>query len=283
MVKERLLIIEDDVDVAEMLTTYFSAQDYEVYHGITGDDGVSLARTKAPSLILLDVMLPDMDGFEVCRVLRTTPRTKFIPITFLTQRDERAAKVAGLELGADDYITKPFDLEELELRIKTSIRRANRQSLVEARTGLPTGPHIDEELGKALNSDKEWHYLDIYVKGFDAFRDSYGFVAADDILGQIARMFVDLLSDLGTDDDFLGNPGEEHFVIFTYLDDPTPMIEAADRMFKQVSPHYYNFIDRERGYTVMNPGTGYEREIPLMSLEISVKDPWDLMMEEEAS
>ena len=143
MSKKRLLIIEDDVDVSEMLTTYFESQGYEVFHATEGTEGIAMGRAKLPNLILLDVMLPDMDGFDVCRALRTTTLTKYIPITFLTQRDARADKVAGLELGADDYVTKPFDIEELRLRVQGSIKRATRDHLHEPRTGLPGGPMID--------------------------------------------------------------------------------------------------------------------------------------------
>src|SRR5512141_992467 len=136
MLKKRLLVIEDDIDVSEMLVAYFTSQGYEVFNAMTGGDGIALARSKFPNLVLLDVMLPDMDGFDVCRVLRTTTLTKYIPICFLTQRDSRADKVAGLELGADDYVTKPFDIEELRLRVQGSIRRATRDALQDPRCGL---------------------------------------------------------------------------------------------------------------------------------------------------
>ncbi|HEX2621674.1 MAG TPA: response regulator transcription factor, partial [Phototrophicaceae bacterium] len=140
MNNSRLLLIEDDHDVAEMLIMYFTSHNYDVLHADGGLAGIEIARTKFPALILLDVMLPYMDGYDVCRQLRQTSMTKYIPILFLTQRDERAAKVKGLELGADDYITKPFDIDELRLRVQGSIRRATRENLHEARTGLPTGP-----------------------------------------------------------------------------------------------------------------------------------------------
>src|SRR5258706_3841551 len=135
MSKKRLLVIEDDIDVAEMLVVYFSSQGFEVLNATSGIEGIQLARSKFPNLILLDVMLPDMDGFDVCKILRTTTLTRYIPITFLTQRDARADKVAGLELGADDYVTKPFDVEELRLRIQGSLRRSTREALQDPRTG----------------------------------------------------------------------------------------------------------------------------------------------------
>ena len=99
MANKRLLVIEDDYDVAEMLVMYFSAQQYEVYHADSGHMGISMARTKYPQLILLDVMMPDIDGYETCVLLRQASLTKYIPIIFLTQRDERSNKVKGLELG----------------------------------------------------------------------------------------------------------------------------------------------------------------------------------------
>src|SRR5688572_25118114 len=145
MAKHRLLLIEDDPDVAEMLLMYFQALEYDVLHADNGKEGIELARTKFPNLILLDVMLPDMDGYEICFRLRKMSLTKYIPTLFLTQKDERASKVKGLELGADDYITKPFDIDELRLRVEGAIRRATRENLHEARSGLPTGQLIEDE------------------------------------------------------------------------------------------------------------------------------------------
>src|SRR4051794_25785019 len=110
MANARLLVIEDDYDVAEMLLMYFTSHHYEVHHADSGMMGITMARSKFPEIILLDVMMPDIDGYETCRLLRQASLTKYIPIIFLTQRDERANRVKGLELGADDYITKPFDL-----------------------------------------------------------------------------------------------------------------------------------------------------------------------------
>jgi DNA-binding response OmpR family regulator len=145
MNKMRVLAIEDDVDVAELLVMFFQGQGYEVFHADSGVGGISLARAKLPNVILLDIMLPDMEGFDVCRELRSANLTRYIPTIFLTQRNSRADKVSGLELGADDYITKPFDIEELRVRVQKSIHRATRDHLHEEITGLPTGPLVDDQ------------------------------------------------------------------------------------------------------------------------------------------
>ena len=110
--RKRLLIVEDDFDVAELLILYFKGE-YDVVHAPNGRQGIEMARLSMPHLILLDVMLPDIDGYDVCYNLRQVALTRYIPIIFLTQRDERASKVMGLSLGADDYITKPFDIRRV--------------------------------------------------------------------------------------------------------------------------------------------------------------------------
>src|SRR5260221_5540190 len=129
MAKKRLLIIEDDVDVAEMLVIYFTSQGYEVLNALTGNDGIAAARAKFPNLILLDVMLPDMDGFDVAKALRTTTLTKYIPITFLTQRDARADKVAGFGIGAGDFISKTIFFVEKQICVHRTLCRLARRQL----------------------------------------------------------------------------------------------------------------------------------------------------------
>ncbi|MCD4685995.1 MAG: response regulator transcription factor [Anaerolineae bacterium] len=272
MSKKRLLIIEDDVDVSEMLTTFFERQGYEVFHAEEGTVGIALGRSKLPDLILLDVMLPDMDGFDVCKALRTSTLTKYIPITFLTQRDARADKVAGLELGADDYVTKPFDIEELRLRVQGSIRRATRDHLHETRTGLPSGPLIESEL-RALNGKSGWYHLDIALNGFSAFREVYGFIAADEALGQTAQVLTGVITELGTPNDFVGTPEEARFVIFTYTEQLKAVQSELAKRFKAVAGTLYNFEDAERGHILINPGTEQERQESLMSLVMQVVTP----------
>src|SRR5690606_22098851 len=144
MSKGRILVVEDDFDISNMLRIYFSGQGYDVQVAPRGSDALTMTRRQLPNLIVLDIMLPDMNGYDVCRELRQTTRTSHIPIIFLTQKDERSDKIAGLELGADDYITKPFDIEELKLRVQNAIAAADRTRLINDKSGLPTGRLIEE-------------------------------------------------------------------------------------------------------------------------------------------
>jgi DNA-binding response OmpR family regulator len=266
--KKRLLIIEDDVDVAEMLVVYFTGQGYEVFNAMSGFDGISMARAKFPNLILLDIMLPDMDGFDVCKALRSTMLTKYIPITFLTQKDGRADKVAGLELGADDYVTKPFDVEELRLRVQGSLRRSGREALQDPRSGLPTSTTIQamhEELIKRPNFTE----LKIQLAGFKAFRDLYGFVAADDALAYTGQVLTETIAKDGTADDFAGTFGEENYIVFTFAPDLNAFTEALVGRFADGVKRFYNFIDSDRGFVVINEAHDDEQHIPLMHLLVS--------------
>src|SRR3990172_9596592 len=212
MSKARLLIVEDDFDISNMLQIYFTGQNYAV--DVAGRGSVTLDKTRSnlPHLIVLDIMLPDIDGFEVCRILRTNIRTSHVPIIFLTQKDERSDKLAGLELGADDYITKPFDIEELKLRVQRAIQRSEQQSLTDPHSGLPSGRLIEDQLRRIIRQ-KNWALMDIRLSYFEQFKDVYGFVAADDVLRFTGMVINEVLDELGTPNDFIGHAGGDNFII----------------------------------------------------------------------
>ena len=123
MGNRKILIIEDDRDIVEMITYNLKADGYEVLSAFTGKDGITVARRERPDLIILDIMLPVMDGFEVCRVLKSAEATACVPIIILSAKSQETDKIVGLELGADDYVTKPFSPRELIARIKAVLRR----------------------------------------------------------------------------------------------------------------------------------------------------------------
>src|SRR5215813_1897608 len=219
MSKGRILVVEDDFDISNMLRIYFGGQQYEVQIAPRGGDALQMTRKQLPNLIILDIMLPDMNGYDVCRELRTTSRTSHIPIIFLTQKDERSDKIAGLELGADDYITKPFDIEELKLRVQNAILASRRTSNTDPKSGLPTGRLIEDHLRSLMHGSKDWSYVDMRINHFDAFTEVYGFVAGDEVMRFMALMMGEVVDETGTPDDYLGHPGRENFVIITHTPD----------------------------------------------------------------
>jgi diguanylate cyclase (GGDEF)-like protein len=272
MGKARLLIVEDDHDIANMLRIYFSGQQYEVDIAPRGGEALDKTRHNLPHLIVLDIMLPDIDGFEVCRILRTNTRTSHVPIIFLTQKDERSDKLQGLELGADDYITKPFDIEELKLRVQRAITRAQQQSLTDPRSGLPSGRLIEEQLRRIIRQEK-WTLMDVRLNYFEPFTDVYGFVAGDDVLRFTAMLISEVIDEFGTPQDFIGHPGGSNFVIIT-TDEAAPNIhqQLKERFKEQVLSHY-SFMDRDQGFVTSVGDAGQQTKYPLMTLSIGAVSP----------
>lgn len=272
MNKAKLLIVEDDLDISNMLKIFFSSQNYQVETALRGSDALEMTRHKLPHLIILDIMLPDMDGFEVCRTLRTHTRTSHVPIIFLTQKDERSDKLQGLELGADDYITKPFDIEELRLRVQRAISRSEQQSLTDPRSGLPSGRLIEDQLRRIIRL-VSWTFMDIRINHFEAFKDVYGFVAGDDVLRFTAMLLAEVMDELGTSQDFIGHAGGDNFVSITSEKNATAIINRlSDRFASEILSHY-SFLDREQGYITSIGQNGKEVQSPPMTLAIGSVSP----------
>src|SRR5512139_1234643 len=213
--RPRMMVVEDDRDTAEMLAAYFEAQGYHVTPVAWGADAVRQAQEGAtPDLILLDIRLPDMDGFEVCKRLRSHRHTQFVPIIFLTEKRERGDRLSGLELGAVDYITKPFDVQDLRLRVRNILRRSKYHTLVHPVTGLPDQVLVDERLDSLLGQH-HWALLTLQAAGLDAFADRYGFVARDDALRALALLMNNSVNEGQSDPDssFVGQLNDNSFII----------------------------------------------------------------------
>jgi PleD family two-component response regulator len=260
MSKGRILVVEDDFDISNMLRIYFTGQGYDVQVAPRGSDALMLTRKQLPQLIVLDIMLPDMNGFDVCRELRTTTRTSHIPIIFLTQKDERADKITGLELGADDYVTKPFDIEELKLRVKNHIERAEREQSTDPYSGLPTSRLIEEKLRTLMTEERRWTYVDTKINHSEPFKEVYGFVAWNEVLRFTALLMGEIVDKFGTPDDFLGHSGNDNFILVTYSERAADLEKALTEKFNTDVQQHYSFIDRERGKIIHG-----DEERPLMS------------------
>ncbi len=272
MPKSRLLIVEDDIDIANMLEIYFGGLHYDVDIAARGSEALEKTRQRLPHLIVLDIMLPDIDGYEVCKTLRTYTRTSHIPIIFLTQKDERSDKLQGLELGADDYLTKPFDIEELRLRVYNAIARSERESLTEPHTNLPSGQLIEDQLRQIIHQDG-WAYIDIRLNHFDEFKEAYGFVASDNILRFTAMLLGEVIDEHGTINDFIGHTGNDHFVIITSEIFSAKIKESLVLKFSEEILTHYNYLDRQRGYIQYSGNGGATEQSPVISMSIGVVSP----------
>jgi DNA-binding response OmpR family regulator len=266
----RLLVVDDEPLTADMLRRFFEIVGYEVVGALTGSEAMSKARELQPKVIILDINLPDIDGYEVCRQLRTDESTNAIPIIFLTTKDKRVDRLAGLELGADDFISKPFDIEELRLRVHNMIQRMGGTPLVDPRTSLPSMAMLKERLPEALNNP-ESTFFEAEIEYIDVFGKSYGPVASNQAIRSTAKLIGDLLHEIDPKKSFIAHPAESRFLIG--LPDSTVgrLQEELPERFKKLIEKFYSKSDLARGNLLVGDQT-----FPLMSIGLKQLDKSDM-------
>jgi CheY-like chemotaxis protein len=207
---QKILIVEDDPTLAEMLVEFFHAAGYAVQSTGSGYEALNLAADDIPDIVVLDIHLPDISGFDVCRRLLEAHKTRTVPVIFLTELTDRIDRIQGLELGVFDYITKPFDVQELRLRVRNVLHRASPHSTENPVTLLPEGEPVREALA---NAGRECGVLVVSLKGLNTFRELYGFVASDDVLRVTCLMVKNAAGEIGGDSAFCGHIDEQTLLV----------------------------------------------------------------------
>jgi CheY-like chemotaxis protein len=236
-----------------------------------GEAALEICRKTPPNLALLDVNLPDMEGYEIGKALRASPRTRHIPIIFLTARGERQDRLKGLgEVQAQYYIVKPFDIEEVHTIVKNQLDEVRRKNQSHPVTNLPTAELINEQLRALLSSDG-WALALVHITGFEPFTQSYGAVVGEDVLKFTALLLSEVVNELGSNEDFLGQMvvGPD-FVLTSTPERIKAICERLTARFDEEVGLHYNYKHRKQGYIEITDDEGTMRQIPLMSLAIGV-------------
>jgi PleD family two-component response regulator len=207
---------------------------------------VRACQSSPPDLVILDIRLPDIDGFEVAFRLRSNRKTKEIPIIFLTEKRARSDRLQGLELGADDYITKPFDVQELRLRVRNALRRSTQGTLTNPVTNLPEGVLVEERLQECLKN-ADWAIILVTLQNLEKFRETYGFVAADDVLRAVNLMVHNAVREVGGTSDFIGHLTPDDFILVSSLQNLAVLAERIQTRLEQSLDYFYPLKDRDRG------------------------------------
>lgn len=271
MSKDKILVVEDAPDISSLLKIYFTSQGYEVMTAMRGQIALDICRKTPPNLALLDVNLPDMEGYDIGKALRTSARTRHIPIIFLTARGEKQDRIKGLgEVQAEYYIVKPFDIEEVHTIVKGALDRARQKNLAHPVTNLPTAELINEQY-RHLVSSNGWALAQAHINGFETFTQAYGAVVGEDVLKFTALMLNEVINELGTPEDFIGQMvvGPD-FVITSKPENLKAIVGKLCERFDAEIGLQYNYKDRRNGYIVVNDENGSPRQVPLMSLSIGV-------------
>ena len=257
-----ILVVDDEARLVNLVKAYLEQGGFRVVTAKNGREALFVARQEKPDLIILDIMMPEMDGHEFMRVHRQERPT---PIILLTAKVEEDDKIIGLELGADDYITKPFDIEELKLRVRTAINTYKRHNMTDPITGLPSSRLIEDQLRNLMRSN-DWTYLQIGIDHIEPFSDEYGFLARDEVLRFTTLLLNEVDDELGTLDDFIGHATSNTFVLVTMADKLPTIIDELRQRFDEGILSHYSFIDREQGGIMQPDG----QLVPLMKLSIGV-------------
>ena len=265
----RVLVADDDVDVAGLVRMSLELEGFAVEVVPDGRRALERICADPPDVVLLDVMMPGLDGVEVVRRLRASAATAALPVLLLTARGLSADKVVGLTAGADDYIVKPFDTAELVARIRTTLRRTADVRAVSPLTGLPGNGRIELELRSRLGSGQAFAVSHVDLDEFKSYNDRYGFLRGDGLL----RALAGCLLDAAADEDppvFVGHVGGDDFVVLSTPEQAERVAHRAVERFDEVVRAHYDAEDLERGHLRVHDRRGELREHPIVSVSIGI-------------
>lgn len=268
--KPRILVAEDEPHLREVLRIQLESAGFEVSEASDGAQAVALATERLPDVVLLDVMMPQVDGYEACRRLRSGFSTRHIPIILLTAKAEADDKIVGLEGGANDYITKPWNAEELRVRIHGLLNWSRQQRSASPLTGLPGNLSINEELRHRLESSEHFALLQIDIDFFKAFNDHYGYARGDQAIQKVAQILGEASQRHGGATNFVGHIGGDDFLVISRAQDAEDLGEDIINEFNRAVAALYDASDRERGYVEVRNRLHHLERFPLMSLTIAL-------------
>lgn len=267
----KVLIVDDDKFMNRIISDCLQKEGLTVYLATDFVSAMNQIYQTVPDIILLDVVLPKMNGYEICRMLRNDTRTSHVPIIMLTSKGQVEDKVTGLEAGADDYITKPFDNIELVARIKTHLRKAKQVRSFNPLTGLPGNILIEDKIkDKVSDTAKYFAVLYIDLDNFKAFNDVYGFMKGDEVIKFVAHILEKNIRHYGSPEDFIGHIGGDDFIAITAPDKVEVICEAIINQFDSTIPLFYSAADRARGYIMTKNRSNQDIRYLFMSISIAV-------------
>ncbi len=265
-----LLIVDDDADIQRILTLRLQQDGYRVARATTGAEALIATQKQPFDLIILDLLLPDIDGFAVLAALRERSATAMTPILLLSARDSPQQKVRGLQLGADDYITKPFSPAELQARIRANLRRHERTAGANPSTQLPGNIAIERTLRHRIEQNMPFAVCYADIDNFKAYNDTYSFLKGDAVIHQTAHVLLQAIEQRGNRDDFVGHIGGDDFVVITTPDRAESISTHAIDSFDLLAPLFYDATTRARGFIDAHDRQGRPMRFPFVSLSIGI-------------
>jgi len=270
MAQEKILVVEDDPHIRHILKFRLERVGYQVSTAENGQEGLDKVHEEMPDLVLLDVMMPVMDGREVCRRIKSQFNTSHIPIIMLTAKADIHDKVEGLGDGANDYLTKPYEPKELLLRVQNILHWSRAQRDASPLTGLPGNISIEQEASRRIAQERPFAFLYADIDNFKVVNDYYGYSRGDEAIRATAALLTETVRQFGNDDDFVGHIGGDDFVVMTTPDKADAVAERLKTEFDKRVSGFYNNVDLDRGYIEVLDRQGVLRRFPVMSLTVAL-------------
>lgn len=267
---ERILVVDDDPDILKFIRVNLELEGFGVEVATSGADAIEAVSAQPPDLVLLDVMMPGMDGFGVLRRLRAHPAAANTSIILLTARTLPEDRIRGLELGADDYITKPFDVDELIARVKAVLRRSQTMRDVSPLTGLPGNFRISQELETRIRQGLPLAIVQADLDNFKAYNDHYGFMRGDQVIKFTAHALLEAAAGCGASDAFVGHIGGDDFLAVVHPDAAEAFCKLGITTFDNGILDFYDTEDALRGYIEVPDRRGEQHAFPIVSISMGV-------------
>lgn len=267
---DKILIVDDDETLRKLLIASLGKQ-YGIAEAASGEEALAVASQGDIRLVLLDMMMPGMDGIETCLKLRRNPRSCHATIVMLTAKTAEADVINGLKVGADDYITKPFNISELKARIDSHLRRQWRELQANPLTGLPGNRQIQQILTTNLKAEISFAVIYIDLNSFKAYNDRYGFTAGDEVLNYTANVLTTAVLEVGDKDtDFVGHIGGDDFIIVTSPEHSEKICQLAIQNFDNEIRDFYEEADLQKGGIESIDRQGHKLLAPILSVSFAV-------------
>ncbi len=267
---ERVLLIDDDPDIVRHVTSILELEGYATKSALTAEEGLAVALSDPPDLILLDLSLDDGAGLDVLTRLRTHPATTNVPLVLLTAASQVTDVVRGLDAGADDYINKPFAVDELLARLRSVLRRSKAMRDLSPLTGLPGNFRIAEELERRINAGGPVAVIHGDLDNFKAFNDHYGFMRGDNVIKFTANTLLEAAAEVGDATSFIGHVGGDDFILVMDPEFVEAFCHDVVERFDDGILDFYDPHDALRGYVEVIDRRGERHNFPIVSFSLGV-------------
>jgi diguanylate cyclase (GGDEF)-like protein len=265
-----VLVVDDEEPIRKIVSFQLEKAGYEVTACADGEEALRMVEGREPDLILLDVMMPNVDGYEVCKRLKSNYQTSHIPIIMVTAKSELENRLQGFEDGANDYITKPFAITELLVRVKNVLQWSQLQRQANPLTGLPGNVSIEREVERRFQANGNFSFMYADIDNFKAFNDYYGYSRGDEAIKITADILVDAVKQHGNTDDFVGHIGGDDFVVITSPDRSDTIAREITGIFDNSITRLFDHEDIERGYVEVINRKGTVDKFPLLTMTIAI-------------